>query len=439
MVILTLLHPQHRTPLKQWCFQNEPLIRIGRAQGNHVILDDLLVSRHHLDLRQVDGSAAAGSTVSWHLVNHSANGTYINGAVLSQGLIETNTLLQLAQGGPLLKLQILAATGSSPLKATGSSPLKQSAIAKVLQLPALPKPSSSGRPRQSQSCSHAGNAPGNLFCMHCGLPVKVEKTIRQYQVLRVLGKGGMGTTYLVWHPAAILMSGQPQNALRVLKEMNADMAKIPKAQELFEREASTLQTLSHPGIPKFYDFFVDAGKKYLVMALLHGQDLEKRIRQQGPVSAQQAIAWMIQTCDVLAYLHTHRTPIIHRDIKPGNLLVQTLTNSIVVLDFGAVKAVGMPSGTRIGAEGYAAPEQAQGRPVIQSDLYAIGPSLIFLITGENPSRLYQKGSQGYRFVLDRYPEITLPLRRVLDRVTQPRACDRYQSANELRQALSYCL
>ena len=350
---------------------------------------------------------------------------------MSQGPIPTSALLQLAQGGPLLKVQILAAIGSA---ATNPS-----AIAKVPQLPTLPKASPSGRPQQKQPCTHAGNAPSHLFCMHCGLPVKVEKTIRQYQVLRVLGKGGMGITYLVWHPAAILTSGQPQNALRVLKEMNADMAKIPKAQELFEREASTLQTLSHTGIPKFYDFFIEAGKKYLVMALLHGQDLEKRIRQQGPVSAQQAIAWMIQTCDVLAYLHTHSTPIIHRDIKPGNLLVQTVTNSIVVLDFGAVKAVGIPSGTRIGAEGYAAPEQAQGRPVTQSDLYAIGPSLIFLLTGENPSRLYKKSSQGYRFMLDGYPAMTLPLRRVIDRLTQPRASDRYQTAHDVIQALSNCL
>lgn len=433
MVILTLLHPQHRTPLKQWCFPSESLIRIGRAPGNHVILDDLLVSRHHLDLREVDVSAAhvpSPSNAAWHLVNHSTNGTYVNGAIMSQGLISENALLQLAQGGPLLKLQILAATGlAAP---------EQPPIVKAPQLPTIPKVPSN-RHLHRQPCTHGDNPSTNLFCIHCGLPVKVEKTIRQYQVLRVLGKGGMGTTYLVWHPAATAASGQPQNALRVLKEMNADMAKIPKAQELFEREASTLKTLNHPGIPKFYDFFVEAGKKYLVMALLHGQDLEKRIRQHGTVSAQQAIAWMMQTCDILDYLHNHRTPIIHRDIKPGNLLVQAVSNHITVLDFGAVKAVGIPSGTRIGAEGYAAPEQAQGRPVTQSDLYAIGPSLIFIMTGENPSRLYKKSDQGYRFMLDGYPEIAPPLRQVIDRVTEPRASDRYQTAKELSQALLNCL
>jgi serine/threonine-protein kinase len=435
MVILTLLHPQHKTPLKQWCFKSEALIRIGRAPDNHVILDDLLVSRHHLDLRQVEDCRSSNvATLTgqccWHLVNHSANGTFVNGVVMSQGLIVETALLQLAQGGPLLKLQILA---------TGAA-LIQPAIAKTPQLPTLPSVSPSTKPLPPRPCTHDGNPSGTLFCIHCGLPVKVEKTIRQYQVLRVLGRGGMGTTYLVWHPSpAVLPSGRPQEALRVLKEMNADMAHIPKARELFEREASTLQTLEHSGIPKFYDFFVEAGKKYLVMALLHGQDLEQRIRKQGAVSAQQAIDWMMQTCDVLDYLHNHRTPIIHRDIKPGNLLVQTRNNRIAVLDFGAVKAVGMPSSTRIGAEGYAAPEQAQGRPVTQSDLYAIGPSLIFLITGENPSRLYKKSSQGYRYVLDDYPAITPPLRHVIARVTALRASDRYSTAKELAQALLHCL
>ncbi len=431
MVILTLLHPQSKTPLKQWCFSNEALIRIGRAPGNDVILDDRLVSRHHLDLRRVALAAGAGSDAQsgWHLVNHSANGTFVNGAVMSQGLITENAVLQLAHGGPLLQLQILAATGSP----------SQASIAKTPQLPAIARPPL-GAPQQKLTCTHDGNPPDNLFCVCCGLPIKVEKTIRQYQVLRVLGKGGMGTTYLVWHPAAAIASpGQPHTALRVLKEMNADMARIPKAQELFEREASTLKALDHPGVPRFYDFFLELGKKYLVMALLHGEDLEKRVKHQGPIQPQQAIAWMMQTCEVLDYLHNHSTPIIHRDIKPGNLLVQTVNKRITVLDFGAVKAVGMPSGTRIGAEGYAAPEQAQGRPVTQSDLYAIGPSLIFLLTGESPNRFYKQSNQGYRFGLERYAAITPPLCRVIERVTEPRPSDRYRTAKELAQALWQCL
>ena len=125
-------------------------------------------------------------------------------------------------------------------------------------------------------CTHAGNPPGNLFCIHCGEPIKVDRTVRHYQVLRTLGQGGMGTTTLAWDrekAKAQQPGSSPAASLVVLKEMNADMAQIAKAQELFEREAKTLKLLNHPGIPKFFDFFVEGGKKYLVMELNAGAKL----------------------------------------------------------------------------------------------------------------------------------------------------------------------
>lgn len=443
MVILTLLHPQHQTPLRQWQFLTESTIRVGRSLNNQVILDDLLVSRHHLELHKIELPTAPGSLPAqpcWQLVNHSSNGTYLNGRSVSQGLILTDAMIQLAQGGPLLKVQVqlpepaiadpaisLPSTDLNPVKEVTSASL--SAVVSPVRLNV-----------NSQQCTHEGNAVEHLFCIHCGQPMRVEQTIRQYQILRVLGRGGMGTTYLVWHQTGVIPeSGRPVGKLQVLKEMNADIARIPKARELFEREARTLQTLDHPGIPKFQDSFIEAGKKYLVMELVHGQDLEKRIRQGGTVKPPQAIAWMIQTCEVLDYLHNHPVPVIHRDIKPGNLLVRTLDHRIVVLDFGAVKAVGAPSATRIGAEGYSAPEQIQGKPVIQSDLYAIGPSLIFLLTGDSPRRFKKNDEPGYRFNLAGISTIAPPLRRVIERVTAPEPSDRYQSAKELSEALAKCL
>jgi serine/threonine-protein kinase len=418
MVILTLLHSQQHTPLKQWCFEQESVIRIGRAPDNHVVLTDPLVSRKHLELQQLDAPALGTnlSTPYWRVVNYSSNGTFLNGSLVSQGIVPEAALLQLAQGGPILQIhfQVVTPAPKSP------------------QLPAIPQSQKPATP----TCTHTGNLPENLFCIHCGFPVNVEKTIRQYQVLRVLGKGGMGTTYLVWQRTeSHVLTDRPQGILLALKEMNTDIARIPKAQELFEREAAMLSTLNHPGIPRFYDFFVESGKKYLVMELIHGQDLEKRIRQQGPATIQQAIAWMIQTCEVLEYLHNRDVPIIHRDIKPGNLLLQTVTNRIVILDFGAVKAVGMPSGTRIGAEGFSAPEQTLGRPVPQSDLYAIGSSLVFLLTGESPLRFYKKQNQGYRFAMEEIPTITSRLQRVIEKATLPRPSDRYKTARELAIAL----
>jgi serine/threonine-protein kinase len=246
----------------------------------------------------------------------------------------------------------------------------------------------------------------------------------------------MGTTYLAWDKAGSI-DGRPR--LLVLKEMNADMAQNSKAQELFEREARTLKTLNHQGIPQYYDFFVEGGKKYLAMELIHGQDLEKRILGVGPVTSRQAIEWMIQTCDILDYIHSCEPPLIHRDIKPANLMVRHRDNTVVVLDFGAVKEIGTAPGTRIGAEGYSAPEQDRGTPVTQSDLYAIGPTLIFLLTGVPPLQFYRRLGSGYRYDVTSIPTITPRLREVIERVCEPRVRDRYQTAKELSQALAACL
>ena len=426
MVSLTLLEPQQKTPLQQWCFENSSIIRIGRAADNHVVLTDSLVSRHHLELRQV-GSASDGGV--WQLISQGTNGTFLNGVLVIQSPLPDNSLLQLAQGGPILQFQTQEVTALE----TGlrSQPQMQgteeNAAATVY--------SAQGGANSSYTCTHEGNSPNNLFCIHCGQPLAVQHRIRHYQVLRTLGQGGMGTTYLA-RDATGQIAGMTQ--LLVLKQMNADMVKIAKAQELFEREAYTLKSLNHPGIPKYYDFFVEDGKKYLAMELIHGQDLEKRVYTTGPVTPSQAVAWMIQTCDILTYLHSQEPPLIHRDIKPANLMVRSSVNRIVVLDFGAVKEIGTVPGTRIGAEGYCAPEQERGQPLTQSDLYAIGSTLIFLLTGENPFKFYCQRGRNFRFDVAKVPTISSQLRDIIDRVTEPLPRDRYQTAKELAAALAAC-
>ncbi|MDH6057255.1 FHA domain-containing serine/threonine-protein kinase [Umezakia ovalisporum] len=415
MVILTLLEPQ-KTPLQQWYFENSSVIRIGRAVDNDVVLSDSLVSRHHLELRRVD-FAKNKNVPSWQMISQGTNGTFVDGILVLQCNLADNCLLQLAQGGPILQFQLQDIPDTLKLSPQGSE-AKENTWANL-----------------AYGCNHEGNSPNNLFCIHCGQPLSVQQKIRQYQVLRTLGQGGMGTTYLAWHAAGGI-EGKPQ--LLVLKQMNADMAKIAKAQELFKREAHTLRSLHHSGIPKYYDFFVVDGKKYLAMELVHGQDLEKKVYATGPVTPSQAIDWMIQTCDILQYLHSQNPPLIHRDIKPANLMVRNSNNRIVVLDFGAVKEIGTTPGTRIGAEGYCAPEQERGKPLTQSDLYAIGPTLIFLLTGENPFKFHRYRGQTSRFDLAKMPTITPKLREVIERVTQHLPRDRYQNAQELAIALADC-
>jgi serine/threonine protein kinase, bacterial len=413
-MLLTLLDPEQQSPLQQWSFDSESIIRIGRSPENHVVIPNALVSRQHVELQRVK----SGTSSQWYLVNHGTNGTFVNGMPIEQGWISDGALIQLARGGPLLHFQIITIEVGGKI---GTNP-----------------PISRATPR----CSHAGNPAGNLFCIHCGEPIKVERSVRHYQVLRTLGQGGMGTTTLAWDrekAKAQQPGSSPAASLVVLKEMNADMAQIVKAQELFEREAKTLKALHHPGIPQFFDFFVEGGKKYLVMEMLHGEDLEKRIYNRGPVSPRQAIEWMIQTCEVLDYIHSQKPPIVHRDIKPANLLVRHRDNCIAVLDFGAVKEIGTPPGTRIGVEGYTAPEQDRGQPLPQSDLYAIGPTLIFLLTAEGPQKFYGKIARGYGFKLDNIPTIAPKLRETILRTTASKPGDRFQTAQQLARALAACL
>lgn len=397
MVTLSLIDPETNIALKNWHFASESVIRLGRHPENDVVFQEYRqVSRHHLELRQIGQNSS-----KWELVSSSPNGTFVNGVLTTEGLIQDNDLIRLSLDGPVIRFKISTE---------------------------LPIP---------ENCDHQDNPPNSVFCQHCGEPI-VEKPefIRDFQLLRTLGKGGMGTTYL-----ALDQKKDPNKKrnLIVIKEMNADMAAIDKARELFEREARILRELHHPGIPRFYDFFVDSGKKYLAMQLIHGENLEHRIHYKGPVSPSLAVEWMIQVCEILSYLHSLNPPLVHRDIKPANLLVTNVENRVFLIDFGAVKEFGTPLGTRIGAEGYSAPEQNLGKPCPQSDLYAIGPTIIFLVTGLAPLKFQAGINSDTNFDLTKIPTISPELSKVINKVSQIKVRERYQTAGELASALRNCL
>ena len=383
--------------VQQWKFVPPTPIRIGRSPDNEVVIDRPLISRLHATIDYTSLPQGGGY---WQITNRGANGTFVNDLSIDRVLVTNNEQIQLSQGGTLLTIKLDVA----PIAPVAP-------VAPVVQRPI--------------NCTHLDNPPDILFCIHCGQPIIVSHQIRDYQILRILGQGGMGTTYLAWDLHKLL----------VLKEMNADMAEIAKARELFEREAKILQSLHHPGIPEYYDFFVEHQRKYLAMELIHGQDLERYVFDRGAVTLDRAIDWTIQLCDILGYIHAAQPPLIHRDIKPANLLVRTIDKRIFLLDFGAVKEIGTLGGTKIGAPDYMAPEQNNGQPCTQSDLYAIGPTIIFLITGRNPADFLELTPDGYRFEISNLPHVPAALQSLIDRVTQRRPRDRYQTAAELVGAL----
>jgi serine/threonine protein kinase, bacterial len=370
--------------VQQWQFVPPATIRIGRSPEHQVVIDRPLISRLHATIDYTSLPQGGGY---WQISNHGSNGTLINDISIERILVTNGDRIELARGGALISIQLDLA-------------------------PAI-------------SCNHADNPADTLFCIHCGQPLTIREQIRHYQILKTLGQGGMGTTYLAWDSSQLL----------VLKEMNADMAEIAKARELFEREAKILQSLHHSGIPKYYDFFVESQRKYLAMELIHGQDLDLYIHKHGTVNLAQAIEWMVQLCGILGYIHAAQPPLIHRDIKPANLLIRKIDKQLFLIDFGAVKEIGTLGGTRIGAPDYMAPEQNNGKPCTQSDLYAIGPTLIFLLTGRNPADFLELQPDGYRFNVVDVPRIPPQLRAIIDRVTARRVRERFQTAGELAQAL----
>jgi serine/threonine protein kinase, bacterial len=410
MVIFTLLEPQTNQPLQQWEFSEQLLIRIGRAQNNDIVLHGYFqVSRQHLELRLINTE-----TEEWQLVSRGTNGTLVNNIFVTETILHHNDLIRLAENGPVFKFELQ----SHLIKETAA--VDKTAILNAAAI-----------------CDHADNPDGSIFCRHCGQPiVEKEHFIGSYQVLRTLGRGGMGTTYLAWDKHRTVKNAP---LLLVLKEMNADMARIAKARELFEREARILKSLDHPGIPKYYDFFVENNHKYLVMQLIHGHNLEQFVNQRGETDPDRTIKWMIQVCDILKYLHNLEPPLVHRDIKPANLMLRNLDSRLMLLDFGAVKELGTALETRIGVEGYSAPEQYRGKPCPQSDIFGVGTTTIFLLTGNTPMQYYRYQGNKFEFDIGSIPNLPSNLSHVLTKACQSEPSDRYQTAEELSAALFACL
>lgn len=174
-----------------------------------------------------------------------------------------------------------------------------------------------------------------------------------------------------------------------VKEMLVRKADSLKALELFEREAAVLERLDHPGIPKYIDdFVVEAGKNsafYLVQEFIDG--VTARTALNPPVSPELAMDVVAQVADILTYLHSLAPPVIHRDIKPENILIGRDERAYLI-DFGSVRnAVEHREGgsTVAGTFGYMAPEQLMGRALPASDVYALGATLITLLSGQDPS------------------------------------------------------
>src|SRR5271169_6206666 len=205
----------------------------------------------------------------------------------------------------------------------------------------------------------------------------------RYQIERLLGGGGMGMVYLA-HDQRLA------NRACAVKEMVdhfIDPQQRIEANDYFAREADTLAQLKHSAIPAISDRFDDQNRHYLVMEYVEGRNLEEEIAVRGgPLPEGLVIDVARQLCDVLGYLHGLVPPVVYRDMKPSNVML-TEKGRVVLVDFGIARLFkAARKGTMIGTLGFAPPEQYQGIADPRSDIYSLGATLHYVLTGRDPEK-----------------------------------------------------
>ncbi|MBE9018923.1 serine/threonine protein kinase, partial [Chroococcidiopsidales cyanobacterium LEGE 13417] len=284
-------------------------------------------------------------------------------------------------------------------------------------------------------CQNPQNLDGRKYCLVCGSKLLLKD---QYQAIKPIGNGGFGRTFLAEDANRL-------NALCVIKQffplphIQGNIEAMAKATLLFKQEARQLLELGekHPQIPTLFGYFEQEQRLYLVQQHIDGQDLEKELEQQGSFNEEQIRALMHSLLPVLQFIH--HCDVIHRDIKPTNILRQKVDNKFVLIDFVVAKQLAGTSisaaSTKPGTEGYAPIDQLRGgRAFPASDIYSLGVTCIRLMTNAELDEIYNplEGNWMWRpYLQQRGIDVSDRLSDILDRMLQEYVQRRYQSAEEV--------
>lgn len=253
----------------------------------------------------------------------------------------------------------------------------------------------------------------------------------KYEILKLIGKGGMSKVYL-----AMDQNLNKQWAVKEIEKRTRDENNEVIIQSAIA-EANMIKRLDHPYLPRIVDIIDNESVIYVIMDYIEGEPLSNILSVQGAQPQELVIQWAIDLCQVLDYLHTQNPPIIYRDMKPANIMMQPNGN-IKLIDFGIAreyKEENIADTVSLGTKGYAAPEQfgGRGQTDARTDIYCLGVTLYHLLTGQNPCE------PPYEIYPIRHwnPQLSSGLEGIILKCTQLNPDDRYQSCAELLYALEH--
>ncbi|MBU6451588.1 MAG: serine/threonine protein kinase [Cyanobacteria bacterium REEB67] len=246
----------------------------------------------------------------------------------------------------------------------------------------------------------------------------------QLKIIRQLTFGGWSAVYLCQ---------ESNTRLKVLKEsvlpptVGANMKE--KAEAMFLKEAVLLMKLSHPNIVKVHEHFVEEGRHYMLLDYINGQNMRQLVKTGGALHEFDVLNWAFTLTDILAYLHEQTPPLIHRDLSPDNIVIDSDGN-LMLIDFGAAnELLGTATGTLVGKQCYISPEQFRGKAQASSDLYSLGATLHYLLTASDPEALSSSSPR------ELVPSVSLEMDKLVRDLTAIDVNDRPKSAREVKEHL----
>ena len=253
----------------------------------------------------------------------------------------------------------------------------------------------------------------------------------KYEILKLIGKGGMSEVYL-----AMDKNLNKQWAVKEIKKRARDKNNEVVVQSAIA-EANMMKKLDHPCLPRIVDIIDKEDVIYVVMDYIEGEPLNKVLERDGAQPQETVIEWAEELCGVLDYLHMQNPPIIYRDMKPANIMLQPNGN-IKLIDFGIAreyKEQNSSDTVSLGTKGYAAPEQfgGMGQTDARTDVYGLGVTLYHLVTGKNPCE------PPYEIlpIRDVNPQLSVGLEYIIQKCTQLNPDERFQSCMEVLYALNH--